>query len=540
MTRTQDASWWVLGVLLSLWVLGMNVSAAFTPVRSELVDARGFSRGLLNFVVLRRAQSFERAPEWSALLSAGAFLLLWFAPLQRAGRTARVLSAVGAVLFSMTMLSAYVSPYRIVLMPRTFVLGALLLWAPRLAGVMSIVRERTRSASGAWIRRLQIACCGVIGAAFFASAMLQTLAANQGNYSAFLHLSRDVAAHAPFLRERPALARSLVLYDQGYDGQFMYLMAFDPFMQRYRDRPEEYRAFIDAPPYRFGRIGFPLLTRLFGVGQPERYPAVMVWLVIAAHLGLALALASIASRGGWSPLSALLYLGIPAFMSSLVSALPEALAAAFLIAGFSCWERKRMARAAACFAAALLVRETAMVLVGALIVATWRQDTRRAALLTAASVVPVAAWRLFVAVRLYPDWGWRAVVASPGDLGIPFAGLIRLVDTGTYAFPLLLTAALVLALCAVWERVGPLEIAAVVYGLVAVSLSYDKIWSHLPSGERGTFELFVCLLLLLLGSRARVGWMRAGLGGLFVGLMAYTVIAAPDAATSRAALLLIR
>ena len=540
MRRIQGTWWWILVALLCLWVLQMNVSPAFTPVRAELVDARGFSRGLLNLVVLRRDRSFERAPAWIAVLCAAAFVLVWAAPLRAVGRTARVLSALGAIVFGATIVSEYVSPYRIVLMPRTFVLGALLLWAPRLAGVLRTVREQTRLARGVWSTRAQIVACGALGAAFFASAMLQTLAAYGGNYSGFLHLSRDVATHAPSLQERPALARSLMLYDQGYDGQFMYLMAFDPFMQRFSDRPQEYRAFIDNPPYRFGRIGFPLLTRLLAAGQPARYPAAMMWLMIAAHFGLALGLASIAARHGWSPPAALLYLGIPAFMSSFISALPEALACALLIAGFACWERQRIAWAALALAAALLVRETAIVLVGALVVATWRQDGRREASLLGASMVPAAAWRLFVAWRLFPDWGWRGLVASPGDLGVPFAGLVRLVGAGTYAFPLLLTAALALALYALWWRVGPVEAAAAVYAAVAVSLSYDKIWSHLPSGERGTFELFACLLLLLFGVSESGSGMRRGLLALFVGLFAYTFVAAPDAATSRAALLLIR
>ena len=91
-----------------------------------------------------------------------------------------------------------------------------------------------------------------------------------------------------------------------------------------------------------------------------------------------------------------------------------------------------------------------------------------------------------------------------------------------------------------YTRPGPIETAAAVYAGMAVSLNYDKIWSHLPSGERGTFELFLCLLLLLLESRTRPAWVRQTLTGFFVVLSAYTFFAAPDAATSRAALLLIR
>jgi hypothetical protein len=73
-----------------------------------------------------------------------------------------------------------------------------------------------------------------------------------------------------------------------------------------------------------------------------------------------------------------------------------------------------------------------------------------------------------------------------------------------------------------------------------VSLNYGKIWSHLPSGERGTFELFICLLLVLFTSGERPGWPRPALTGFFALLLVYTFFVAPDAGTSRAALLLIR
>ena len=408
---------------------------------------------------------------------------------------------------------------------------------------------------------------GALGAAFFASAMLQALGTYGGNYSGFLHLSRDVADRAPFLQERQDLRRSLVVYDAGYDGQFMYLMAFDPFLRRFADRPQEYRSFLDNPPYRYGRIGFSLLTDLVSAGQPERFPATMVWLIVVAHFGLAALLATLAVRHGMSPFAGLWYLAIPGFTSSLMSALPEALAATGIVAGWLCWETRRpmlparATLAALSFAAALLIRETGVILVIALVLTA---DSARPGspargpildaldALPAVSLVPVCAWRLFVALRLFPDFGWAAVVPNPGDLGVPFAGLGQLWQAGigrtqplpeiagALVFPLLLTAALVLAVSLFFVRRGPLELAATVYAVVAVSLNYNQIWSHLPSGERGTFELFVCLLLLFLESGERPAWVRRALTGFFCVLAAYTFFIAPDAGTSRAALLSIR
>jgi hypothetical protein len=406
---------------------------------------------------------------------------------------------------------------------------------------------------------------GALGAAFFASVMLQALGSYGGNYSGFLHLSRDVADRAPFLQERRDLRRSLIIYDAGYDGQFMYLMAFDPFLRRFADRPQAYRAFLDNPPYRYGRMGFSLLTDLVSAGRPERFPAAMVWLIVAAHFALAALLATFAARHGLSPFAGLWYLAIPSFTSSLMSALPEALAAAGVVAGVMCWETRRPALAAVSFGAALLVRETGVILLVALAVACGRRHWfpendsavrarawTRPALVLAVSLLPVCVWRLFVASRLFGDFGWASIVADPGDLGMPFAGLVHLwragasgtqppaETAGALVFPLILTGALILAVSMLVVRRGPLELAATIYALVAVSLNYNQIWSHLPSGERGTFELFVCLLLLLLDGKERPVWIRRALAGFFAVLAAYTFFVAPDAGASRAALLFIR
>jgi len=446
---------------------------------------------------------------------------------------------------SAVSVSPYVTPYRIVLAPRTFVLCVVLV-----CGVRVLARVRL------WHPGWTPLMTGLAAAAFFASALLQTLPSYDGRYNGFLHIARDVAAAAPFLQERPDLAGSLIVNDSGYDGQFMYLMAFDPWLRRFADRPQAYRAFIDNPPYRYGRIGFSSLTHLVAVGKPEWFPAVMMWLIVAAHLALGTLLGSVAARHGLSPAAGLWYLAIPAFQSSLMSALPEALAAAGLVAGFASWESRRPWLAAVCFGAALLVRETGIVLLIAIVVASGSGHWRRSAAVAAAAVMPMAAWRLFVASRFYADFGFAAIVTNPADLGVPLAGLLDLwraaasgsqpapETVGAWLFPIFLLTALALSALALRRTENAesraLAGAAVIYGSVAVSLNYDKIWSHLPSGERGTFELFLCLLLLLLQGDRQPSKIRYALVGMFVALCAYTFLAAPDASTSRTALLLIR
>ena len=65
-----------LAALLCLWVLRANVSPDFTPIRSELANAHGFSRGLVNLVVLPADEPFTRAPAWTLVFVALAFVLL--------------------------------------------------------------------------------------------------------------------------------------------------------------------------------------------------------------------------------------------------------------------------------------------------------------------------------------------------------------------------------------------------------------------------------------------------------------------------------
>jgi len=540
-----------VGALLALWVLRLNTSPAFTPARAELANARGFSRGLVNLVVLPRDLSFVSAPGWASVAVVAGFLVLaWIRP--PVGLAATAVPVLGATLFALVALSGSLTPYRLVLAPRTFVLGVLLLWTPRLSRIVSSIRARPWITREATVGRLAIFGCGALGAAFYGSAMHQTLATFDGNYSGFVHVSRDVAAHAPFLQDRPELIRSLILYDVGYDGEFFYMMAFDPFLQRFKDHPQRYRAYIDAPPYRYSRIGFSLLTDFASGFDARRFSAAMMWLILACHLALATSLASIAARHGVSPLSSLGYVAIPGFMASLLFGLPEALAAAGLVAGFLAWERGRTLLPGVCFAAALLIRETGIIFIAALLLMTARHDWRRRTAVAALAILPLVGWRAFVGLRLFADFGWQAVMFNPGDLGVPFEGLAHMWHSailrtqsapeiaGAAVYPLLLTLSLALAVCLLWVRRGPLELAAVLYGVIAVSLNYDKIWHHLPSGERGTVELFLCLFLILLTNGTRSTWIDRALTVLFILLAAYSFAVGPEAATSRAALLLIR
>ena len=87
----------------------------------------------------------------------------------------------------------------------------------------------------------------------------------------------------------------------------MYMMAFDPFMSAFKDNPRRYDEVVDTPPYRYTRIGYSLLTKLFAWNQPLRFPRTMIWLILASHFVAALALGAIIRHHGGHPAWALLY-----------------------------------------------------------------------------------------------------------------------------------------------------------------------------------------------------------------------------------------
>lgn len=524
----------------------------------EVSNRTGFARGLLNLDVVPRGQRVDH-PSWLAvaLLIACAAAAGRLVPARLAPRLRLAWSAVAVV--SLVILAAVaaapvLSPYEIVLSPRTFALLALVLSLRRLTTIAAFVRDRvfTPHARPA-ARFLAVAGCGLIAASVFTSAAVQEASRYGGNYSGFLHLSKAWAVKAPFLRERSDLAARLVQFDDGYDGQFMYLMAFDPWLQRFADSPERYGEVVDAPPYRYGRIGFSALTRVAARQEPDRFPLTMLLLILGSHLVLGAALAALARRHGCSPLAGLIYLAVPGFLASLVFALPESLAAAAVVCGLLALDSRRRFLAAGCFACALLVRETAIVLIAALILGAMpRGDWRPRLLLVGTACVPVAAWRTYVGWRLVAAHGLGAFLPNPGDLTVPFAGLDRLMRAGlsgtqpapevlaAVAYPLLLAAGLGLAVWALIARLTPLAIAAVVYGAIAVSLNYEQIWSHVPSGERGTTELYLALLLWWLCGDISQRSLRRAVPWFFGAAAVYTLALSPEAGVARAALLLIR
>lgn len=226
----------------------------------------------------------------------------------------------------------------------------------------------------------------------------------------------------------PAAApASLPVHASGYDGQFYYRLALDPF-----DFARTAFGITLDVPYRIARIGYPLVSWVvsFG-GRPALVPWALVGVNVAALAGLGWEGAVIALQAGRSRWLGLMVPGYFGLLLSLSRDTTEPLELALVVGALLALSRSRNALAASALSLAVLTRETAAIVVAAIAVA----DVYQRVLARRNRVVPPDYGR--IAVWVVPSlvfFGWQAFLWSRlghvpllGDAhynaGAPFTGL---------------------------------------------------------------------------------------------------------------------
>lgn len=465
-------------------------SSAVTPVSPIVALALGALAAALVLVPSARLPLFPRILHWGVVCLSAAIVVAM-------------------------ILSRFVTPFVVVISPGALALLIAVSALPRAWRVAlwmaGEVRRRLRGHDRARRALAAIIVAGVALAAITAVAQF-VRAGRGGNDSSFIHVNKTYYDGHPLLSTRADVRQTLVIEDPGgYDGQFMYFEAFDPFIRQFADRPAVYLQFIDNPPYRYARIGYVWLIDLVSLGDWRRFPTAMLLILMISGAVCVYVLGRLAQAHGVSPLWGLLALLIPGLWQSLFNALPEALVAATVLAGYLAWQRGRMVLAAFVFACAILTRETALIGLLCLLMPMLAARQHRDAFVLSLAVVPWVLWHVYVGVTLMPAFGAAAFFGSSPVVGVPFAGLSRMftaaathhyfpnlpiLERAGFWFPLVLVSGLVTAIaCALRRPSGP-AVAAVFYGLIAVSFTYTQVWAHVSNGQRASYELFVWMAIV--------------------------------------------
>lgn len=207
----------------------------------------------------------------------------------------------------------------------------------------------------------------------------------------------------------------------GYDGQFMYRLAQDPFDLRLSASGIR----LDNA-FRLGRIGYPLVAWMLSFGgRPALIPTALILVGVGSLAGLAaIGAAQARANGlawGWG-----LLICWPGLLFSIDFDLAEPLEVLLVVAGFFALLRRRPAWATAALSLAVLTRETAVVAV--LAIAVWRLPQLRRRRWSATDL----AW----IVPLLVFTGWQLACRSvtgrlplTSDTGsnsqAPFSGIVQ-------------------------------------------------------------------------------------------------------------------
>jgi len=211
----------------------------------------------------------------------------------------------------------------------------------------------------------------------------------------------------------------------GYDGQFYYRLALDPFTSKRAD----FGITLDSPAYRNDRIVYPFLTWLVSLGRAEAVPAVMILLNYLALCAIGGMAGMYAQTLGRHALWGLLVVSYPGFLFSLARDLTEIIAICFLLASLLLVTRKQFVAATVLLSIAILTRETTILWVVGGIIA-WgaakllRKQTDVPWYVLVTPIVVYAFWEVVLTLH----WGMFPLSGNGKVMfGLPFGGLLPFV-----------------------------------------------------------------------------------------------------------------
>ncbi|WP_354700967.1 hypothetical protein DSM112329_01261 [Paraconexibacter sp. AEG42_29] len=302
---------------------------------------------------------------------------------------------------------------------------------------------------------------------------------------------------------------------QGYDGQFFWRLGNDPLLLD----PQTLHMLAGDQAYRAQRIFYPALAWLLGGGQGAALPYTLQLVAWGAVLGLVGLMATVAQAHGRSAWWGLCLGVLPGMYLGAARGLADPLATTMMIGAFVALDRRRYGWAAAATVAAVLTRETMIVLPLAIVACgaasfaglPQRLRPERPALgawmVAAAGIVVYGAWQAYASIRLgvtparsTPDGQFSGMFAfvpqqlevTGRDVGA--GGRFVLLAVANPVYLAAMAGAAAVAVFALSRRIGVPELCAAGFALVAVTQSYGDHWSY----TRASAPLFAALAYIAL------------------------------------------
>ena len=318
-----------------------------------------------------------------------------------------------------------------------------------------------------------------------------------GNITGFFRLG-SVLPLSPYLDAKQAL-----IYPEqvGYDGQFFLNMALDPFLGN-----DGTIATLDAPPYRYRRIFYPLLGYLLGLGNRQVIPYMLVlinYLCIITLVWMASWGLKQTDEPRWH---GLLVLCVPGVWMTLWLSTADLLSSTLLMGAICCYRYTRPYLSSLSISLACLTRETMVLGWVALVICSVKDKNWRLFWGLMGAIVPIAGWNSYVAARL----AGRQGPSLESIFSLPFVNIFHkftvLVQTGlksitvfeAYGFILLISA---FGLAIALSRFSPSKnriifLCTCLYTTIFI-LSGNPILEHFLGYNRVFMDAFLLLLLIV-------------------------------------------
>jgi len=374
----------------------------------------------------------------------------------------------------------------------------------------------SRSLASRTDRPAVAALIATLAAVAFTLVRWQTWA--HGHISRFILVGRHFATPSQLPPGMP------VAKTYGYDGQFFYRLALNPLNFHHT----AYGITMDRP-YRYMRIGYPVLTWVVSAGQHFLVPVTLVALNIAAIGALGYLGALFARQGGRHALAGLLIPGYFGLLTSLSRDTAEPLAAVCLLAGLLAVRSRRPVLAAALLTFGALTRETVMVAVAAIAILRVIGMLRgREDLAWAVPAVAFAAWQVVVKVAT----GSVPLLADGGrNAGTPFIAPLEAFrhnlahihlhqfeqyDLWFLELAILVFFSVAALLCLRATSAPGHERLAFVLYLVEICVVTPSTWSSLDADMRSFIEVYLLAVIILLATPRRTlgAWLLPSLAAL--------------------------